>query len=267
MNKYFLSEINIYPIKSLGGISLQSAKVEERGLKYDRRMMLVDESNRFMTQRSFPQMALLKVERKNNLFTITHKQNKLSSLIILSSSYDEEVVDVQIWRDNVSALKYGADINEWFSEAIGTKCSLVYMPDSTKRKANPDFAKDKIVSFADGYPFLIIGEESLYKLNNNLEVPLPMNRFRPNLVFAGGNPFDEDKWKEVKIGNAEFKVVKQCARCSVTTVNQETGEQGKEPLKTLAKFRNNNGEVLFGQNMVSIRTGVVNVGDESYPAE
>ena len=267
MNKYFLSEINIYPIKSLGGISLQFAEVEERGLKHDRRLMLVDDSNHFITQRSFPQMALIKVERKNSLLTVTHKQNKLSPLSIHVSPYDEEEVDVQIWRDNVAALKYNDDVNDWFTEAIGIKCSLVYMPDTTKRKTNPDFAKDNIVSFADGYPILIIGEESLKDLNNRLTVPLPMNRFRPNLVFKGGNRFDEDKWKNVRIGNTEFNVVKPCARCSVTTVNQETGERGKEPLKTLAQFRNNNGQVLFGQNMICEKKGSVHVGDQLHPAE
>jgi uncharacterized protein YcbX len=266
MNKYFLSEINIYPIKSLGGMSLQSAEVEERGLKYDRRWMLVNERNCFITQRSYPQMALIKVERKNNLLTVAHKQNKISPLTIPTFSYDEEEVDVQLWKDNVTALKYNDDVNKWFTEAIGINCCLVYMPDTTKRMTNPDYAKNKIVSFADGYSFLIIGEESLNELNNRLVVPFPMNRFRPNLVFNGGDSFDEDNWKAVRIGNVEFNVVKPCSRCSVTTVNQETGDRGKEPLTTLAQFRSNNGQVLFGQNMVCERTGTVNVGDEIYPA-
>jgi uncharacterized protein YcbX len=212
-------------------------------------------------------MALIKVERTNSLLTIVHKQNKLTPLTIKTFPYDEEKIDVQIWKDNVTALKYNDDVNEWFTKAIGINCCLVYMPDSTKRKTNPDFAKNKIVSFADGYPFLIIGEESLKDLNNRLPVPLQMNRFRPNLVFKGGNSFDENNWKAVRMGNAEFKVVKPCSRCSVTTINQETGERGKEPLTTLAQFRSNSGQVLFGQNMVCERTGIVNVGDELYPTE
>jgi len=264
MNKYFLSEIKIYPFKSLGGMSLQSAEVEERGLRYDRRWMLVDETNRFITQRSYPQMALIKVEIKDSLLTVAHKQNRLTPLTIKPFPYDGEGIDVQIWKDNVTALKYNDDVNDWFTIAIGIKCALVYMPDTTKRKTNPDYAKDRIVSFADGYPFLIIGEESLEELNNRLVVPLPMNRFRPNLVFKGGNSFDEDNWKTLRIGSAQFKVVKPCSRCAVTTVNQETSERGKEPLTTLTQFRSNNGEVLFGQNMVSERTGVINVGDEIY---
>ena len=267
MTKYFLSEINIYPIKSLGGISLQTATVEERGLRYDRRWMLVDETNRFITQRSYPQMALIKVEKTNTGLLINHNENILPMLSIQHNFYDDEEISVQIWRDNVPALKYRGDVNDWFSKAIGIKCSLVYMPDSTKRKVNPYFAKDEIVSFADGYPFLITGEESLKDLNNRLTAPLPMNRFRPNLVFSGGNSFDEDIWKKVRIGDIEFRVAKPCARCSVTTVNQDSGKRGEEPLKTLAQFRNNNGEVQFGQNMVCEKTGIVNVGDEIYPLE
>ena len=267
MSKYKLTEINIYPIKSLGRISLQSAQVEERGLKHDRRWMLIDESNRFITQRSYPQIALINVEILINHLTVTHKQSKLATLSFRAFPYVEEADDVQIWKDNVRALKYDSGVNDWFTKVMGIKCSLVYMPDSAERKVNPGFAKNKIVSFADGYPLLIIGEESLNELNDRLAVPLPMNRFRPNLVFSGGTSFDEDKWKKVKVGNAEFEVTKPCARCSVTTINQQTGERGKEPLTTLAQFRNDNGKLLFGQNMVCEKIGVVNVGDVLYPVE
>jgi len=201
MSQYKITGVYIYPIKSLGGISLQSAKVEERGLQYDRRWMLVDEQNMFFTQRLHPNMALLRVEINNDLLTIKHTQNKLSPLAIHPMTYDDEEVNVQIWKDNVTALKYSSDVNDWFTEAIGIKCSLVYMPDSTRRKVNPEYVSNKIVGFADGYPFLIIGEESLNDLNKRLEEPLPMNRFRTNFVFSGGKSFDEDKWKTIKIIN------------------------------------------------------------------
>ena len=145
MSQYKITDINIYPIKSLGGISLQSATVEERGLQYDRRWMLVDEQNNFITQRLHPNMALLRVEIINELLTIKHKKNKLSPLIIHPMPYDDEEVNVQIWKDTVTALKYNSDVNNWFTEAIGIKCSLVYMPDSTRRTVNPEFALNKIV--------------------------------------------------------------------------------------------------------------------------
>ncbi|MCH7722126.1 MAG: MOSC domain-containing protein [Bacteroidetes bacterium] len=261
-NKYFLSGINIYPIKSLGGISLQSATVEERGLQYDRRWMLVDEQNKFITQRLYSKMALLKVEIINDLLTIKHKQNNLSPLTVQSFPYSTDEINVQIWKDNVTALKYNHDVNDWFAEAIGLKCSLVHMPHYTKRKVNPEFAKNKIVSFTDGYPFLIIGEESLNDLNKRLEKSLPMNRFRPNLVFSGGKPFDEDNWKTIKIGNIIFHSTKSCPRCVITTIDQNTGVKGKEPLKTLSAYREKDNKVMFGMNLVAEGTGTINVGDE-----
>ncbi len=262
MNKYYLSQINIYPIKSLGGISLQSSTVEERGLQYDRRWMLVDEQNKFITQRLHPKMALLKVEINNDLLTIKHKQNKLSPLTILPLPYDEEEIIVQIWKDNVTALKYSRDANDWFTEAIGFKCCLVFMPGSTKRKVDPKYAKNRMVGFADGYPFLIIGEESLNDLNKRLEEPLAMTPFRTNFVFSGGKPFDEDNWMTIKIGNMVFHSTKSCSRCVITTIDQNTGTKGKEPLKTLATFRQIDNKVMFGMNLVADGTGKVNVGDE-----
>ena len=262
MSQYKITGIYIYPIKSLGGISLQSSLVEERGLQYDRRWMLVDEQNKFITQRLHPKMALLKVEINNDLLTIKHKQNKLSPLTLLPLPYDDEEINVQIWNDNVTALKYSSDANDWFTEAIGFKCCLVYMPDSTKRKVNPKYANCKLVGFADGYPFLIIGKESLDDLNKRLEEPLPMNRFRTNFVFSGGNPFDEDNWKTIKIGNLVFHSTKPSARCVITTIDQNTGTKGKEPLKTLATFRQKDNKVMFGMNLFAEVPGKVNVGDE-----
>lgn len=262
MSKYTLTHINIYPIKSLGGISLQSSEVEERGLKYDRRWMLVDESDKFITQRSHPQLSLIKTEIKNGVLTLSHKQNKLPVIRLPLIPYNSEEVNVKIWDDNVTALKYYGEINDWLYKATKIKTTLVFMPDEAKRAVNPEFAQGKIVSFADAFPFLIIGEESLSELNNRINRPVPMNRFRPNFVFSGGEPFDEDNWQQIKIGNIDFKIVKSCARCVITTIDQYTGEKENEPLAALAKFRNVNGKVLFGQNMVAENCGVVSVGDE-----
>jgi len=175
-------------------------------------------------------MASLQPEIKENLLIINHKQNKFTPLTIPLSPYIEEEINVQVWKDNVPAIKYNRYINEWFTKAIGIKCNLVYMPGTTMRKVNPKYADNQIVSFADGYPFLIIGEESLADLNSRLKDPLPVNRFRPNFVFSGGEPFDEDKWKRFRISDIEFRPVKPCSRCVVTTVNQETSKRSGEPL-------------------------------------
>lgn len=260
----FLSEINIYPIKSLGGIPLKSSIVEERGLQYDRRWMLVDEKNQFLTQRDYPQMARFHIDLENEGFVNVSFNRKSLAIPLLINS--EKTVNVKIWSSRVKAKYYADEVNEWFSENLQAKCRLVLMPEETKRKVNPIYAVRKYedtVSFADGYPFLLIGENSLADLNGKLEKSLPMNRFRPNFVVSGSEAFAEDSWKKIKIGDTVFHIVKPCARCVITTINQETGEKDSvEPLKTLAKYRNKNGKVLFGCNLIAEKQGkVIKVGD------
>ena len=189
-----------------------------------------------------------------------------SSLRVPAQPATGDTEYVQIWNSTVKAEFYPQEIHKWFTGAIGSECRLVSMPETTKRIVNPEYAVRKLqdtVSFADGYPFLLIGEGSLADLNTRLESPVPMNRFRPNLVVAGSAAFEEDTWKRIRIGATEFHVVKPCARCVITTVDQEKGEKGKEPLKTLSEYRNQNGNVLFGQNLIAETAGgTVRVGDD-----
>lgn len=259
----FLTEINIYPIKSLGGISLNEAKVLPRGLEHDRRWLLVDKNNQFLTQRAIPEMALLSVSLKEKSLEVRHKihQNKF---IEISFQPTDKKIKVQIWDDQCDALELENPINQWFSEILSFNCKLVYMPDSSKRKVDPNFAKNQeIVSFADGYPFLILSEESLNHLNKKLKEKLPMNRFRPNFVFSGGTPHIEDTFKNFSIGNVNFKGVKPCARCSITTTNQATAERKAEPLKTLSTYRKKDNKIFFGQNLLLMQeNGFVKLGDE-----
>ena len=254
-----LSEIFIYPIKSLGGISVDSAIVEERGLKYDRRFLLVDENDMFMTQRDYPQLAFLKLFFSENGFKVLNTQNNSYSVIPFECD-SKEYISVNIWDDVCNAVQVNQDLDNWFSNALNKKVSLVYMPDDEKRIVEKTYiTDDHIVSFADAYPLLIIGKSSLDDLNTRLVNPIPMNRFRPNLVFTGGNAYEEDNWKDFKIGNAEFKAVKPCARCVITTTNQNTAERSAEPLKTLANYRKVNNKIMFGMNVVCNKTGVVSV--------
>lgn len=257
-----LSEINIYPIKSLSGISLQSSEVEDRGLKYDRRWVLVDESNTFFTQRDFPEMALIKVSAENNGLKLNHKTKTVEPLFIPFDFEHSKTDKVVIWDDTVFGEFYNNQIDDWFSEILGIKCHLVKMPESTKRNVDEAYAENKIVSFADAFPFMIIGQSSLDDLNSRMEVPLPMNRFRTNFVFTGGKPFEEDNWKKFKLGDVKFEAVKPCARCVITTTDQDTAERFKEPLLTLSKFRNFNNKVMFGMNLVCESTGNVQVGNK-----
>lgn len=262
----FLSEINVYPIKSLGGISLKSSMVENRGLQYDRRWMLVNEKNKFLTQREFPKMAMVDVEILKDGLSVA-ADNKTLEVSFLPNS--DETASVKIWSSRCRARVYEKEINDWFSSVLQTDCKLVLMPVESIRKVNYFYAvhKDDAVSFADGYPVLLAGESSLVNLNSRLETPVPMNRFRPNLVVQGSEAFAEDGWKQIKIGDAIFHVVKPCGRCVITTIDQETGEkQGTEPLKTLAAFRipkrSVKKKILFGQNLIAENVGaVLNVGD------
>lgn len=260
-----LSEINIYPIKSLAGISLQSSEVEERGLKHDRRWVLVDDSNTFFTQRDFPQMALIKVEVENDRLNLFHKTKNVEHLFVPFEFEHLKSDKVVIWNDTVIGDFYNNQIDDWFSDLIGIKCHLVKMPESTKRVVDKTYAENKIVSFADAFPFMIIGQSSLDDLNSRMETPLPMNRFRTNFVFTDGKPFEEDNWKKFRIGDLQFEAVKPCARCVITTTNQDTAERLHEPLLTLSKYRKFDNKVMFGMNLVCDSTGIVKIGDLIIP--
>jgi uncharacterized protein YcbX len=264
MSKIFISEIYIYPIKSLGGIKLKSSDFEERGLQYDRRYMLVNNDNKFITQREFSQMSLISVEiSDNSLICNVPNQNKL---IIPLNPDTKENITVNVWRSFCNAQVYSKEINEWFSNFLKTEVKLVYMPDSTKREVNPDYSiKNDIVSFADGYPFLLASQTSLDDLNSKLDKKIDMNRFRPNFVINGADAFIEDSYKNITIGKNKFFIVKPCERCVITTIEQTTGiSDGKEPLKTLSTYRKINNKIIFGQNLIPEKSfGTVNIGDEA----
>ncbi|MDR6844110.1 MOSC N-terminal beta barrel domain-containing protein [Flavobacterium granuli] len=261
-----LSEIWVYPVKSLGGISLQEALVTDRGLELDRRWLLVDDSGRFLSQREHPALALFSQEIVSDFLRITHRVDLESIDIPLRPVFSDTVskIEVTVWDDTIEAFEVSQKATEWFTKLLGFSARLVYMPEDSERKLDPDYAitGDEINSFSDAYPFLIIGQASLDDLNGRLEVKLPMNRFRPNFVFTNGDAFEEDAWREFKIGDVSFLGVKPCDRCVMTTVDQEKGViSGKDPLKTLAKYRNFGNKVLFGQNLIGLGLGTVKVGD------
>ncbi len=248
-----LSEIWIYPIKSLGGIPLPEALVQRRGLQYDRRWMLVDAAGQFVTQREISGMALLGTTVEAPWLTVFSKTDATQQIRIPLELPAEalEKIMVEVWSARCAARLMPAPINGWFSDMLGQDLRLVQMPDTTRRAADGRYApKGQYVSFADGFPFLIIGQASLDDLNSRLADPLPMNRFRPNFVFTGGTPFAEDAWTDFHIGNVPFKGVKRCARCVITTIDQETALRAREPLKTLATFRRVGNNIYFGQNVV-----------------
>ncbi len=261
-NQLVVQDIFIYPIKSLGGIRLDSAEVEERGFRFDRRWMLVDEEGMFVTQRVHPEMALLGVKLEGSGLTVFQKKDTEKKIEVPFDLAIGPERMVTVWDDQVLAKDVDPDLNKWFSDFLGFKVNLVVLPESSHRKVDPRYAvRGESVSFADGMPYLIIGQESLNNLNSRLTEPVSMSRFRPNVVFSGGLPFMEDTLRKIRIGDVDFQIVKPCARCVLITVDPEAGEKGKEPLKTLSSYRTLNGKVYFGQNMVALSLGKIQVGD------
>ncbi len=262
----YLTDIYIYPIKSLGGIRLNESVLEERGLKYDRRWMLVDKNGIFLTQRKLHQMALLQVELMAGGLNVFRKDHPETNILIPFEPKTKKLISVTVWDDTVIGQLVDNSVSKWFTNQLNLDCDLVVMPESTQRKLNPKYAvNNESVSFADGMPYLLIGQASLDDLNTKLQNPVPMDRFRPNLVFSRGKAFEEDEWDKVKIGKSLFKITKPCARCVMTTIDQKTGIKGKEPLKTLAKYRTVSNKVMFGQNMSLLEGLTIKVGDPVSP--
>ncbi|KQM69328.1 oxidoreductase [Pedobacter sp. Leaf216] len=263
MNHFVLSEINIYPIKSLGGISLKKAQLEDKGLQYDRRWMLVDEEGMFITQRKHFELALLKVNITDDKLIVSHKTLSEKEISFALDEDMGEQISVVIWDDASTGLEVSKAVSKWFSDFLKFEVKLVKMPQGAKRLVDPKYASDnQVVSFADGYPCLLIGQSSLDGLNEKLDDPILMDRFRPNLVFTGGGPHIEDTFKTFYIGDTLFSAVKPCARCVLITIDQQTGEKGQEPLRTLAGYRTINKKIMFGQNLLHQNPGIISIGDE-----
>lgn len=260
-----LTGLYLYPVKSLGGYAVTEADVTARGLRHDRRWLLVDERNRFLTQRQHPELALLVLAPAYNGFLISHRQRpELLPLFIPFEAQPDRTLFVTVWDDILWAWRGAPEADEWLSEALSRACRLVYMSDMVRRDVEPDLNPEgKLVSFADGYPFLLAGEAALADLNTRLAQPVPMNRFRPNLVFGGGEAYEDDTWERFQIGDVPFRAVRGCGRCVLTTIDQQTAQKNPlgDPLRTLATYRQVENSTLFGQNVTGPDHGRLRVGD------
>jgi hypothetical protein len=255
-----LSNLTYYPIKACRGFDLAESRVERMGLANDRRMMVVTPEGDFLTQREHPKLALITPALKNDSVTLSAPNFDSIHFSIQKSGVP---TSVNIWKSSgVSAIDQGDESAQWLSDWLGVSVRLVHVDERIKRKLNPDYAvsAEDHTGFADGYPILIISEESLRDLNSKLGTALPMNRFRPNLVVQNCVPFAEDTWKRIRIGDVEMALVKPCPRCVVTTTDQDTLEKNKEPLKTLSKYRTQNGGAMFGMNVIPLNEGEIKVG-------
>jgi uncharacterized protein YcbX len=253
-----LASLYIYPVKACGSLSPVEWPVDAFGLRNDRRWMVVDLAGRLVTQREAPQLALVRPALETGGLVLRAPGMPELRLPLVPAARDR--VRVEVWRDVVEAVPVSPDAAQWLSRYLGGLVRLVWMPDDVVRPTDPRYAEGYRVSFADGFGFLLISEASLADLNRRLATPLPMNRFRPNLVLSGTEPFAEDGWRELRVGGLALRVVKPCGRCVVTTTDQETGERGPEPLRTLATFRERDGNLMFGMNVVHRGTGRLAAG-------
>lgn len=264
---FTVTELNIYPIKSCMGIARQSVEVTVRGLLHDRQWMLVGDNGIALTQRDFSKMALIKVD----IIDDDDVWLKLSApgapdfqLSKKEDSNGRAAMGVEVWDHKCQAVDQGEAVAQWFSAYLGTTCRLVQMNSDFVRSIDPQYvvAPDDQVNFQDEFPLLVISEASLADLNSRLSEQLPMNRFRPNLVVSGCEAFAEDTWDVIEIDDVKFSVVKPCARCVITTIDQTTATRGVEPLRTLARYRGIGNKVMFGQNLIHHRPGTLHRGSE-----
>ena len=241
----------IYPVKSCRGIAVVETRLGERGFEHDREWMIVDPEGRFLTQREVPRLALISVA-----LSATELELTAQGLAPLAMPRDAAgpARSVTVWGDTVLAIDQGDDAAQWLSTGLGRPVRLVRFDPKGRRLCNPAYAGQSgaHTGFADAYPLLVLSEASLADLNSRLASPLPMNRFRPNLVLSGLEAFDEDHIDRVHVGEITLKLVKPCTRCRITTTDQSTGEVGVEPLPTLALYRHSARfeGVAFGMNAI-----------------
>jgi uncharacterized protein YcbX len=262
-----VASLHIYPVKGLRGIDLEEAKATDRGFQHDRRWMVVQPDGVAFTQRDIPKMATVWTDLDGTALTLSAPD--AGSVDVPLKPEGTVPMRVQVWSSVVDALPASSDADKWLTAYLGAPCRLVYMPDSTVRLSNDQYAgAGKRVGFADGYAYLVTSTASLADLNKRLAAKghpaLPMNRFRPNLVVDGTEPYAEDNFDAIHVGGAVLRGAKPCGRCQVTTTDQATGEvRGPEPLATLASYRDSNefGQ-MFGMNCVTILQGLVRVGDQ-----
>ncbi len=257
-----VSNLTYYPVKACRGFDVSAVNAQRMGFERDRRMMIVSPSGEFMTQRTHPRLALITPTLRDETLILS-APNVAPIYVPIQKSGAIKLVN--IWASQgVHAIDQGDEAAAWLSQWLGVTARLVHIADGFKRRLDARYAvsAEDHTAFADGYPMLIISEESLQDLNSRLDSPLPMNRFRPSLVVRGATPFAEDDWKRIRINGVEIALVKPCARCVVTTIDKETLEQRAEPLKTLSVYRKHELGAVFGMNAIPLNEGKIEIGME-----
>lgn len=254
-----VTDLIIYPIKGLEGIHVQEAKLTPRGFEKDRRYMLVDGEGNFYSMRKCIELREYKVDMIGDTIRVTHGSDQL---FVDTSELTDDTMRVDVWGAQFACHKMSESVNAWWTKTLKQEVIMVYMTDDDIRHKyyGPDLLKSTEVSFADGYPYLVAGTASLRVLNSKLDRPVPMSRFRANIIIETNEPHEEDEWGVFAIGDENLQTVKPCARCVVTTIDIETGEKGHEPLKTLSDYRLIDKKIMFGSNVISLTEGTVKVG-------
>ncbi len=258
MSEIIVSGLSVYPVKSCREVKQNSSRVEDFGLENDRRWMVVDEKGVMLTQRKIAKMCLIQPEIiENGLVLTTSAMDNLHVEI----PYSNTKVNVKVWADQCQAYDAGDKAASWLSHFLSVKCRLVYFPDDEFRQVDKDYANegDK-TAFSDGFPLLLISQGSLDDLNQRLLIPVTMSRFRPNIVVKGCQPFAEDSWEMLRIGDITFRIVKPCSRCVIPSINIETAEKEEEPIKTLVSYRKRDKKIFFGQNVIANGSGPIDIG-------
>ncbi|WP_290582518.1 MOSC domain-containing protein [Ketobacter sp.] len=256
-----VAHLYIHPVKSLGAMAVARADIDRFGLQWDRRWMVVDDNGKFITQRQQARMALIKVRMAGEEVILTGPDG--SELGFSAADFAAgPMLSVQVWRDECQAQVAEARINHWLSHQLQLSCRLVFMPESSRRTVDPDYAgPGHTVGFADGYPLLLTQQSSLEDFNRHMSINIGMERFRPNVVVTGAGPWQEDLWRVIQIGSTVFDVVKPCSRCAIPTIDPVDASKQPEVFRTLQKTRSRDGEVFFGQNLVPRSEGQLQVGD------
>ena len=252
-----VSELYIHPLKSAAAIQVEKAELDELGLVNDRRWMLVDENNQFLSQRQLPDMCKIHAQVSGDVLMLSVAGK--APLEVSIGQRSERTV--QVWGDQCRSIDCGDEAAEYLSSFLNTQCRLVKFPDNEVRQVDLTYAKagDR-TGFSDGFPLLLVSQASLDDLNCRLETPVSMTRFRPNIVVSGCEAFAEDDWSLIKIGNITLRVAKPCSRCGIPAIDPLTADRSIEPVKTLRQYRMQNNQVYFGQNVIADSTGVVETG-------
>ncbi|WP_436872702.1 MOSC domain-containing protein [Acinetobacter haemolyticus] len=257
-----VSQLFHYPVKSLRGNALTEMEIDSFGPKWDRRWMLVDHEGRFITQRQCAIMGQISVE----VFAETVRFEFQGDEVTLSLEEAQGQVDdrlITVWQDQLQGNRIDHPVNQWFSQILGREACLVFMPQRTLRQVDLEYAQQgDRVGFADGFPFLIIGEASVEFLAEKVGFPLDVQRFRPNIVISGCEAFAEDHWKQIQIGEIKFDLVKPCSRCVIPTIDLKTSQKQPEVMQAMLAYRKQGNKVMMGQNALHRGIGAISLGQE-----